>query len=132
MGDTQAVYEEMSKTFPHHAGSIWEDLARSSASRIAIADTTWKPAKRWWRGTHDREIDVVSESSNGKYILVGEAKWSDVVDTERTLRKLKENATQLPVEPGQELRFALWYKGKAATRGELHCISPNKVLDALI
>lgn len=132
MGGTQAVYEETTKTFPHHAGSIWEDLARSSVSRIAIADITWKPAKRWWRGAHDREIDVVSESSDGKCILVGEAKCSDDVDTERTLHRLKENAAQLPVKPGQELHFALWSKSKAATRGELHCISPNKVLDALI
>lgn len=132
MGATDPVFNEIKKTFSHHVGSIWEDLARFSTSRINIGGIEWQSAKRWWRGSQDREIDVVCESIDQKHVLVGEVKWSDSVDLGRALYRLKENATQLPIKKGQDLRFALWHKGKAGSKGELQCISPKTVLGALV
>ena len=132
MGATNQVYNEMTRTLPHHVGSIWEDLARASTSRMLIGGIEWQPAKRWWRGSRDGEIDIVCESLDQKHLLIGEAKWSDSTDTERILFRLKENAAQIPTKKGQQFVFALWRKGKARGKGELLCISPTGILNALV
>ena len=130
IGATHQVYDEIEGNIPHHVGNIWEDLARASTFRMTIGGMEWQPAKRWWRGSHDREIDIVCQSLDGRYVLIGEAKWSSVTKAEQILFRLKENATQLPLKKGQKLIFALWHKGKAGAKGELSCISPAKILDA--
>ncbi|MFQ5789762.1 MAG: ATP-binding protein [Acidobacteriota bacterium] len=58
----------------------WEDLCRRKvpdAERSTILGKLgpWGPASRWWKGTMP-EWDVVSESADGKRLLLGEAKWS--------------------------------------------------------
>ncbi|HEY4587809.1 MAG TPA: hypothetical protein VII86_01210, partial [Thermoanaerobaculia bacterium] len=35
----------------------------------------WGPASRWWRGA-EAEWDLVSESLDGRRVLLGEVKWS--------------------------------------------------------
>jgi AAA+ ATPase superfamily predicted ATPase len=130
MGATDQVYSEIEKSIPHHVGSIWEDLARASISHMTIGGVEWGTAKRWWRGSKHREIDIVCESMDRQHILIGEVKWSDSVNTERVLHRLKEAATQLPIKHKQNQMFALWHKGRAHSKGEIHCISPAKVLDA--
>ena len=130
MGANHQVYDEIERNIPHHVGNIWEDLARASTFRMNIGGIEWQPAKRWWRGSRDREIDVVCQSVNGEYVLIGEVKWSSVTKAEQILFRLKEKAAQLPVRKGQKLIFALWQKGKAGAKGELSCISPTMILDA--
>ncbi|MBT5816416.1 MAG: ATP-binding protein [Opitutales bacterium] len=130
MGATDQIYKEVEKSFAHHAGSIWEDLSRASTTRITIEGIEWRSAKRWWRGSKDREIDIVCESVDRQYLLIGESKWSDSIDADSILRRLKEVATQLPIKNNQKQVFALWHRGRAYSKGELHCISPAKVLDA--
>ena len=130
MGATHQVYDEIERNIPHHVGNIWEDLARASTFRMTIGGMEWQPAKRWWRGSRDREIDVVCQSVDGEYVLIGEAKWSSVTKAEQILFRLKENAAQLPLKKEQKLIFALWHKGKAGSKGELHCIGPARILDA--
>lgn len=132
MGATSQVYKRASQAFPHHTASVWEELSRESVSHIEIGGIEWKPAKRWWRGSRDGEIDIVSESLDGKRLLLGEAKWSQVNNPDRILHRLEEQATTLPFYKGQDICFALWQKGNARSKSELHCISPSSVLDVLV
>ncbi len=65
---------------PGHVAEVWEGLARRSVPHLAIDALRWNPASRWWgRGVDDDplEIDVVSESSDRRHLLLGEAKWTD-------------------------------------------------------
>jgi hypothetical protein len=57
----------------------WEDLCRSRVPQLAEDDLAargpWKPAARWWKG-NEPEWDLVSESLDGRSLLLGEVKWS--------------------------------------------------------
>lgn len=60
----------------------WEELCRESISLMPVGCASlaqfgpWLPAGRFWRG-RDPEWDVVSRSVDGKYLLLGEVKWSE-------------------------------------------------------
>jgi AAA+ ATPase superfamily predicted ATPase len=63
------------------AATAWEDLCRAGVPCVAPKTALyrigpWGPASRWWRG-NDPEWDLVSESVDGRRILLGEAKWSE-------------------------------------------------------
>ena len=60
--------------------TAWEELVRRRVPRIRPQAPLgragpWGPASRWWRATLP-EWDVVSESLDGRRLLLGEAKWS--------------------------------------------------------
>lgn len=62
------------------AAQTWEDLCRGRAPRLAVDGAPsslgpWKPASRWWKG-NEPEWDLVSESLDGRSLLLGEVKWS--------------------------------------------------------
>jgi uncharacterized protein len=60
-------------------GQAWEELCRAAIPSLggALAKLgPWGPASRWWSGGAP-EWDIVSESLDGKRLLLGEAKWSD-------------------------------------------------------
>lgn len=58
----------------------WEELCRMAVPMLHRGDTPvgqlgpWEPAQRYWRG-NDPELDIVARSTDGKRVLVGEAKW---------------------------------------------------------
>jgi len=58
----------------------WENLCRTCVAQTGAMKrlgklSSWKPASRWWRGSLP-EWDIVSESEDGKRLLLGEARWS--------------------------------------------------------
>jgi AAA+ ATPase superfamily predicted ATPase len=74
----------------------WEELCRNAVPCISdIKETVtegimWGEAKRWWHG-EEPEWDIVAESINGKYLLLGEAKWG--VSDANFIRKAVEGVS---------------------------------------
>ena len=60
----------LERYWPALVSTAWEDLCRSAVPRLG----DWGPASRWW-SKNDPEWDVVSESRDGKRLLLGEVKW---------------------------------------------------------
>ena len=58
----------------------FEELCRMAVPALHRCDIPlaalgpWEPAQRYWRG-NDPELDIVARSTDGKRLLVGEAKW---------------------------------------------------------
>jgi len=55
-------------------------------------------ARRWWGSvsrTEKIELDVVAESLDKRYLLVGECKWTSGENCDRLLYELKEKAGKL-------------------------------------
>lgn len=128
------VFAGIKKEFPMHVSDVWEDLARKSVSKIAINELKWKPAQRWWGAGVDgrkMEIDVVSESFDGKHMLFGEAKWEEHPDLNRISRKLSNCAKNFPAIKARTPVFAYWFKqcGRLAS-SDCNIISPTDIMGA--
>jgi AAA+ ATPase superfamily predicted ATPase len=130
-----AVERDVAGRFAHHAGEVWEELARASVPRLECFGERWGPASRWWGPGLDRqplEVDVVAESESGRALLVGEVKWAAALDAARALAELKRKAERLPFVAGRKVFLALWIKS-AGRRGQARDerLTPRQVLDVL-
>jgi AAA+ ATPase superfamily predicted ATPase len=96
----------------------WEELCRQQVARLPAERSLgqlgpWGPASRWWHGA-EPEWDLVSESLDGRRVLLGEVKWSsrpfDRRDLETALRALATRpAPPLPSRlAGAEILRALF------------------------
>lgn len=130
-GLTEEVEATVDKAFPHHAGGIWEELARASVPRLRIGGGGWGPARRWWGPGQDRqpmELDVVAESLDGRRLLIGEAKWTDA-DPAPLLAELRRKTERLPLVGDREVEVALWLRRSSADRSDV--VVPGQVLEVL-
>lgn len=129
-----AVAAEIVPEFTHHAGEVWEDLARDSVPRLGLFGKQWGPASRWWGPGRDRmpmEIDVVAESRDGDALLVGEAEWGARATSGRLLAELRRKADNLPLSEGRDVYLAAWHRGRRSSLDDLQDVSPSQVLAAL-
>ncbi len=123
-GQIDAVEADSRVEWPHHLGSVWEDLARRSVALLGIGGRGWQPAARWWgRGLHGRgiELDIVAAASDDPTtVLVGEAKLTlGRDDAPRLLGDLERRAASCPALAGRTVHACLWAMhapSSAATR----------------
>ncbi len=99
IGRIKPITTILDRQFSSFVGEYWERLCRESVSGNEIDGVTYGMARRWW-GAVSRdesiEIDVVAESLDKKYLLVGECKWTGVEDSDRLLAQLISKAKKLP------------------------------------
>jgi hypothetical protein len=93
-GSRQSRYAVLDRFWDELVAQAWEELCRKRLPRVEVSSlggAPWGPAARWWHGNAP-EWDVVSESIDGRRLLLGEAKWSfrpfDPSGLERALREL--------------------------------------------
>jgi AAA+ ATPase superfamily predicted ATPase len=84
----------------HHVAAVWEDLCRQQWHRLGHAAVEWEPAGRYWvsREFTGAEWDVVSVSSDGKHVFLGECKWmrdATRAKLDAVIRTIKRRATPL-------------------------------------
>lgn len=84
--------------------TAWEALCRDS---VAAAQPTgsalsqcgpWLPAGRFWHG-HGPEWDIVSQSTDGKRLLLAETKWSSKPVSNRDLKRAAGELRRKGVPP---------------------------------
>ena len=112
-GLQDVVYADMRRTWPGHVSLVWEDLARSSVTRLEIDGQRWEPAQRWWGNGLDgqpREVDVVAASRDGEGLLIGEVKWETQTDLRAVESRLRAIAAVLPLAQGKRVTLACWTK----------------------
>jgi AAA+ ATPase superfamily predicted ATPase len=130
----EAVEQRIAERFAHHAGEIWEELARASTSRLELFGRRWGPAGRWWGAGLDRrplEIDLLAESDAGDALLVGEAKWASPRDPVSALDELERKAARLPIASGREVVTALWLKSPVRGSAGERVVTPRQVLEVI-
>lgn len=117
-----------------HVAEVWEELARRSTPRLPLDGLRWNPGARWWgRGADGAplEIDVAAESTDGRHLLLGEAKWSDHADAAAVLAGLVRKAQRIPFRRGRRLHYALWLKRRVGGRGDgAPVVGPDTVMAA--
>lgn len=121
----------------HHFGGVWEASARESVPRLAIGGKQWKLAQRFWGNGTDgtpMELDIVSESTDGSAILLGEAKWgtgASAADINSIQERLRSCAAQLKSAQGKEVVVACWIAGARNGGIERGVINAGMVMEVL-
>ncbi len=90
-GHIDNTYSLIQSRFPIYVSEAWEELCRQYVSDLEIDGIRFLPAQRWWSQSKreaSAEIDIISESINGEYLLVGEAKWQFKHKTTSILNEL--------------------------------------------
>ncbi len=113
LGRIQPILATLDSQFSGYVGEYWEKLCRETVSGNEIDGITYDIARRWW-GSVSRderiELDVVAESFDKKYLLVGECKWTNGEDSDRLLAELVAKAEKLPFARGHAIVPKLFLK----------------------
>ena len=86
-----------------HISQEWEKLCRKAVSGNLIDGVIYGEARRWWGSVINEsgkpeqiELDVVAESLDKKYLLVGECKWTNEENAEALTDTLLRKTKLLP------------------------------------
>jgi len=99
IGRISPILADLDAHFSDFVSEYWEKLCRETVSGNELDGITYGIARRWWGNVSREErieLDVVAESSDKKYLLVGECKWTTQENSGRLLAELKEKAQKLP------------------------------------
>ncbi len=89
--DLRNAKKNFDKEFNTYLGEVFEEVCREMIKETEMIDYT--QMRRWWY--KDKEIDITAVKEDEKEIFLGECKWSDDVDADRIVSKLKEKANHL-------------------------------------
>ena len=110
----------------------WEKICREAVPFIEINGIRFNTASNYW-GTPVKgrpiEIDVVAESQDGRYLLVGECKWQNkMLDVQQLFIELEEKAALLPFAKGKMIIPVLFLKNKPQHEYHKNIFLPENVL----
>ncbi len=91
----------------------WGKLCRETVSGNEIDGITYGIASRWWGNVSREErieLDIVAESLDKKYLLVGECKWTTRENSDRLFADLIEKANKLPFAKNHKIIPKLFLK----------------------
>lgn len=134
LGLVPQVYQAIGQRLPLYVSREWEKLCRDSVPKAPIAGISFDIASRWWGTGVDKkpvEVDVVAESLDKKYLLIGECKWSRVTDAGRILDELRKKASLLPFVRNREVVPVLFAREAPGKARDSHIFTPAEVLQRL-
>ena len=111
------VEQALAARFPEYVGMQWEKLCRDAVTVNLVGGVVYGRAKRWWgsvlnedRKPEQVEFDVVAESLDKRYLLVGECKWTAQENGRQLTAELLRKASLLPFAGNYTVVPALFLK----------------------
>lgn len=136
IGRTNYVERVMAEQFNTYVGTHWERLCRLAVSGSTMEGHTWMMARRWWgtvlneRSEQEQiELDVLAESMDKKYLLVGECKWQKADYAGRLYAEPKRKAELLPFAKGHKIVYMLFLKHKPLDDVKVAIKYPDDIID---
>jgi hypothetical protein len=129
----EKVYSSIEPKIPQFVSLNWEELCRISVPTHPVKNIDFDVAYRWWGlniNNRPMEIDVVAESLDKKYLLIGECKWSEIDDTDELLHTLKQKASLLPFAQHKKVIPILFVKETHKGSNE-NIVLPSDVMQRL-
>lgn len=131
------IEQAMDMHFSEYVSKLWERLCRDSVTGNLINNVLYDKAKRWWgtvlneEGKPEQvEIDVIAESLDKKYLLVGECKWTTLENGKLLTAELLRKANLLPFAEGHTIVPMLFLKN--TPRNDIgNTLLPSDVIDLL-
>jgi hypothetical protein len=96
---TDQVYGILATKISLFVSGEWENLCRRSIPMLPVKGINFDIAYRWWGANCENkpmEIDVIAESLDKRFLLVGECKWSLIGDVSKLVDELIQKARLLP------------------------------------
>lgn len=97
------IEQALAAHFSEYVSMQWEKLCRDTVTGNIIDGVLYGKAKRWWGTVFNEdkkpeqvEFDVVAESIDKKYLLVGECKWTTQKSGKQLTAELLRKARLLP------------------------------------
>lgn len=131
------IEQAMDMHFSEFVSKLWERLCRDSVTGNLINNVLYDKAKRWWgtvlneEGKPEQvEIDVIAESLDKKYLLVGECKWTTLENGKLLTAELLRKANLLPFAEGHTIVPMLFLKN--TPKNDMgNTLLPSDVIDLL-
>ena len=103
LGRRLPIEQALETHFPEYVGMQWEKLCRDAVTGNLVKGVVYGKAKRWWgpvlneaKKPEQVEFDVIAESLDKKYLLVGECKWTTQENGNQLTTELSRKAKLLP------------------------------------
>ena len=97
------IDQALNTHFSEYVSMQWEKMCRDAVTGNLVNGVVYGKAKRWWgsvlneaKKTEQLEFDVVAESIDKKYLLVGECKWTTQENGKQLTAELLRKAKLLP------------------------------------
>jgi AAA+ ATPase superfamily predicted ATPase len=129
MGRIEPVVNQIRKQFQPYAAHTWGRICRNAVASTRFNGIAFKPASKWWASSKepDAGLDILAESVDGNYLLVGSCVWGDkVYGTKNMFRVLEEKAASLPILNGRTVIPVLFVR--EADKKENNVYTPNDLL----
>ena len=117
LGRRLPLEQALAAHFPEYVSMHWEKLCRDAVTGNMVNGIVYGKAKRWWgpvlnedKKPEQIEIDVMAESLDKKYLLVGECKWTNHENGKQLTAELLRKANQLPFAKNYKILPVLFLK----------------------
>ena len=103
LGRRLPIEQALTAHFSEYVSMQWEKLCRDAVTGNLVNGVVYGKAKRWWGSVLNEdkkpeqvEFDVMAESLDKKYLLVGECKWTTGENGKQLTAELLRKANLLP------------------------------------
>lgn len=103
LGRLLPIEQALNAHFSEYVSMQWEKLCRDAVTGNFVNGAVYGKAKRWWGSVLNEdkkpeqvEFDVIAESLDKKYLLVGECKWTIQENGKQLTAELLRKANLLP------------------------------------
>jgi AAA+ ATPase superfamily predicted ATPase len=135
IGRCERVKQIIQTQLNDHIGHLWERLCQRAVSGNRLLGHDWQMARRWWgkvlneTGEPEQlEFDVVAESVNKKYILIGECKWNQADYSGRLLAELKRKASLAPFAKESKVVYVLFLRERPLDDEDINILLPDDII----
>ena len=117
LGRRLPLEQALAAQFSEYVSMQWEKPCRDAVTGNMVNGIVYGKAKRWWgpvlnekKEPEQIEIDVMAESLDKKYLLVGECKWSNHENGKQLTAELLRKASLLPFAKNYNILPVLFLK----------------------
>ena len=117
LGRRLPLEQTLATHFSEYVSMHWEKLCRDAVTGNMVNGFVYGKAKRWWGSVLNEkkepeqvEIDVMAESLDKKYLLVGECKWTNQENGKQQTAELLRKANLLPFAKNYKILPVLFLK----------------------
>ena len=131
------IEQALNAHFSKYVSMQWEKLCRDAVTGNLVNGVVYGRAKRWWGSVLNEdkkpeqvEFDVMTESLDKKYLLVGECKWTTGENGKLLTAELLRKANLLPFAKDYTVVPVLFLKN-APKDGIRNAVLPENIVELM-